>query len=85
MIECRILDTTTVTLDGVTVTGPTDVKGESLTVGTTTYGRGMILVDSTGSTRTMPLTTNQMEVLPYAVVIAVILGLMTGKYGKTTA
>jgi len=82
MIEAKILDSTSVTLDGVSVTGPADIKGESITVGATTYGRGFILVDSTGTTRTMPLTTHQMEVLPYAVIIAVILGLMTGKYGN---
>jgi hypothetical protein len=82
MIEVEILDSSTASLDGVTVTGPLHLFGDELTVGSSAYVDGYFLVSGGAATQTLPHTALQMELLPLFVCVLFFLGL---KYGHSLA
>jgi hypothetical protein len=78
MVEVQILDATSVSLDGVAVTGPLHVFGSSLVAYATTYEQGLILVDGSGATRALDHTALQSQLLPVFVCFLFFVGLCFG-------
>lgn len=79
MVEVNILDTSSVTINGATITGPANpVFADSVTVGASTFTEGVILVQSTVGTQSMPYPHLSSELFPFFIVCIAILGIKFG-------
>ncbi len=82
MIEIQILDGSAATVDGVSVTGPLHLFGDTATVGAVAFTDGYLLVAGGGASLTLPHTALQMELTPFVVCVLFFLGL---RYGHSLA
>jgi len=86
MVEVVILDTTTASLAGAggsfSLDGPAHVYGDSVTVGADTFTTGYVVVDGgTANQVFQRLQPAQTELLPFAMVVFFVLGLLAGRFG----
>lgn len=74
MVHCIIQDTSTVTVDGNTITGPVSFDADEVTHSGTDYADGVILVSSAGLTQAAKLSRTHVEALPYSYILFFFLG-----------
>jgi len=76
MVSVHITDTSAVSVGGQTITGPATFDASSATVAGSTYGRGVIVVTSGSAIQTAERHPVEEAVMPPAIVITFILGLL---------
>lgn len=79
MVEVNILDNSTVTIAGSTITGPANpVFADSVTVGASTFTEGVILVQSSVATQSMAYPHLSTEIFPFFILCVAVLGIQWG-------
>lgn len=78
MVKVHITDTSTVTVDGKTVTGPCDFEAWEVTAASTSYDAGVIIVEGGVVAVASAISPIHVHAAPYAISLFVIIGLVLG-------
>jgi hypothetical protein len=81
MVEVNITDGSVATLEGVAVTGPCLVFGESCSVGAASWSEGYIIVTAGAGAKALPFTRMQTEAIPWVLCLSFVLGLLWSRFG----